>query len=56
MYEDEEKLIRRIIRKGMNGERMGIYGDGEEIGDWVYVEDDGRGVKEVLEKGRGGEV
>ncbi|GLF86699.1 MULTISPECIES: dTDP-glucose 4,6-dehydratase [Bacillus] len=55
-YQHEEKLIPTIIRKAVNGEKIPIYGDGQQIRDWLYVEDHARAVKQVLEKGTAGQV
>ncbi|MEK3941014.1 dTDP-glucose 4,6-dehydratase [Bacillus sp. FSL R5-0431] len=55
-YQHEEKLIPTIIRKAINGEKVPIYGDGQQIRDWLYVEDHARAVKRVLESGTAGQV
>ncbi|MFS3915260.1 dTDP-glucose 4,6-dehydratase [Bacillus australimaris] len=55
-YQHEEKLIPTIIRKAVNGEKIPIYGDGQQIRDWLYVEDHARAVKQVLESGTAGQV
>ena len=55
-YQHEEKLIPTIIRKAVNGENIPIYGDGQQIRDWLYVEDHARAVKQVLENGTTGQV
>ncbi len=55
-YQHEEKLIPTIIRKAVNGENIPIYGDGQQIRDWLYVEDHARAVKQVLEMGTAGQV
>lgn len=55
-YQHEEKLIPTIIRKAVNGENIPIYGDGQQIRDWLYVEDHARAVKQVLENGTAGQV
>ncbi|MDM5321830.1 dTDP-glucose 4,6-dehydratase [Bacillus altitudinis] len=55
-HQHEEKLIPTIIRKAINGETIPIYGDGQQIRDWLYVEDHARAVKQVLENGTAGQV
>ncbi|WP_338593363.1 dTDP-glucose 4,6-dehydratase [Bacillus safensis] len=55
-YQHEEKLIPTIIRKAVKGENIPIYGDGQQIRDWLYVEDHARAVKQVLENGTAGQV
>ncbi|MCM3035168.1 dTDP-glucose 4,6-dehydratase [Bacillus pumilus] len=55
-HQHEEKLIPTIIRKAINGEKIPIYGDGQQIRDWLYVEDHAKAVKQVLENGTAGQV
>ena len=38
-YQYPEKLIPVIIKKAINGEKIPIYGKGEQIRDWIYVDD-----------------
>ena len=38
-YQNKEKLIPTIIRKAISGEEIPIYGNGENIRDWLYVKD-----------------
>lgn len=51
-----EKLIPLTIVRGLEGRPMPVYGKGENVRDWLYVEDHVRALKLVLEKGRVGEV
>lgn len=51
-----EKLIPTIIRKGLRGENIPIYGDGKNIRDWLYVLDHCKGIDLVYHTGRSGEV
>jgi len=55
-YQFPEKLIPLTILSAKNGWQIPIYGDGQQIRDWLYVEDHCRGILAVLEKGRIGEV
>ena len=55
-HQHEEKLIPTIIRNALLGKKIPIYGDGENIRDWLYVEDHCTGIDLVLDKGKGGEV
>ncbi len=48
----DEKLIPTIIRKALANEPIPIYGDGENIRDWIYVLDHCRGVDLAYHKGR----
>lgn len=51
-----EKLIPTIIRSAINGKDIPIYGDGQNIRDWLYVADHCRGVHLALNTGRLGET
>ncbi|MEF3192069.1 MAG: dTDP-glucose 4,6-dehydratase [Campylobacterales bacterium] len=51
-----EKLIPTIIRKALAGEAIPIYGDGNNIRDWLYVLDHCRGIDIAYHKGRAGET
>lgn len=51
-----EKLIPTIIRKALNSEPIPIYGDGQNIRDWLYVLDHCKGIALAYHKGRSGET
>jgi dTDP-glucose 4,6-dehydratase len=51
-----EKLIPKTIELISRGERPILYGNGENIRDWIHVEDHVRGIWAVLEKGSIGET
>jgi dTDP-glucose 4,6-dehydratase len=51
-----EKLIPVIIRKAIFGENIPIYGDGQNIRDWLYVLDHCKGIDLVFQKGITGET
>ena len=55
-YHFPEKLIPLVIIKAMRGESLPVYGKGDNIRDWLYVEDHARALRLVLEKGRLGET
>ena len=55
-YQFPEKLIPLLIRNGLNGIDFPVYGDGRQIRDWLYVEDNCRGILAVLERGRIGSI
>jgi len=54
-YHFPEKLIPLVILKGLAGEPLPVYGKGDNVRDWLYVEDHARALRLVLEKGRIGE-
>ncbi|UPW20055.1 dTDP-glucose 4,6-dehydratase [Agarivorans sp. TSD2052] len=54
-YHFPEKLIPLIITNILQDKPLPVYGDGQQIRDWLYVEDHARGIELVLNKGRVGE-
>jgi len=55
-YHFPEKLIPHIIIKGLADEQLPVYGDGQNVRDWLYVEDHARALTLVAERGRVGET
>ena len=55
-YHLPEKLIPLIIKNILEGKKLPVYGKGENVRDWLYVEDHAKGIDMVLHKGRLGEV
>ena len=53
-YHFPEKLIPVVILKALAGEPIPVYGKGENIRDWLYVEDHADALLTVLEKGQVG--
>ena len=51
-----EKLIPRMITCALNGETLPVYGKGENVRDWIHVEDHCQGVWLALQKGEVGET
>ncbi len=49
-----EKLIPLMIIKGLRGEPLPVYGDGQNVRDWLYVEDHARALWTVLTEGEAG--
>jgi dTDP-glucose 4,6-dehydratase len=50
-YHFPEKLIPHMVIKGLAGEPLPVYGDGQNIRDWLYVEDHANALALVLERG-----
>lgn len=55
-YQDPEKLIPRFITNLLEGQKVPLMGQGENIRDWLYVEDHSRAIDMVLQKGQTGET
>ena len=55
-YQFPEKLIPLMISNALEDKPLPVYGDGQQVRDWLYVEDHCRAIKAVLEKGRAGEI
>jgi dTDP-glucose 4,6-dehydratase len=55
-YHFPEKLIPLCILNALNGKPLPIYGDGQQIRDWLYVKDHCNAIRRVLDKGRLGET
>jgi dTDP-glucose 4,6-dehydratase len=55
-YHFPEKLIPLVIHNALTGKPLPIYGDGQQIRDWLYVKDHCSAIRRVLEAGKVGEV
>ena len=55
-YHFPEKLIPLVILNALAGQPLPIYGDGQQIRDWLYVKDHCAAIRRVLEAGRLGET
>jgi dTDP-glucose 4,6-dehydratase len=51
-----EKIIPLFVSKLIDGKRVPIYGDGNQIREWIHVDDHCRGVFTVLHNGKPGEI
>lgn len=55
-YQYPEKLIPLMIVNALNNQQLPVYGNGQNVRDWLYVEDHCRAIDLVIHKGREGEV
>lgn len=55
-YQFPEKLIPLFINNILHGKQLPVYGKGENVRDWLYVEDHARAIDLVLHKGKKGET
>ena len=55
-YHFPEKLIPLVITNLLEGKSVPIYGDGQQVRDWLYVEDHCRAIALILERGKIGET
>ncbi len=55
-YHFPEKLIPLVIHSALSGKALPIYGDGQQIRDWLYVKDHCAAIRRVLEAGTPGET
>jgi len=55
-YQFPEKLIPLMIVNALAGKPLPVYGDGQQIRDWLYVKDHCSAIRRVLDAGRVGEV
>jgi dTDP-glucose 4,6-dehydratase len=55
-YQFPEKLIPLMLVNALDGKPLPVYGRGENVRDWLYVEDHCRAIEAILERGRVGET
>ncbi|MGC0316059.1 dTDP-glucose 4,6-dehydratase [Kitasatospora acidiphila] len=55
-YQFPEKVIPLFTTRLLNGRSVPLYGDGRNVRDWLHVQDHGRALALVLDRGRAGEV
>ncbi len=54
-YQFPEKLIPLMITNALNGKPLPIYGDGQQIRDWLYVEEHCEAIWKIIKEGKVGE-
>lgn len=55
-YHFPEKLIPLIIKNVLEGKKLPVYGKGDNVRDWLYVEDHAKAIDMVVSKGKCGEI
>jgi dTDP-glucose 4,6-dehydratase len=55
-YQFPEKLIPLFITNLMEDKKVPVYGDGQQVRDWIHVDDHNRGVDLIIEEGKIGET
>lgn len=55
-YQHPEKLIPRMITNALKGEKLPVYGTGQQVRDWIFVGDHAAGIVAAAERGKCGEV
>lgn len=54
-FQHPEKLIPKTIFRLLRGEKAQLYGDGEQVRDWIYVEDHCSAIDAIIKRGRIGQ-
>jgi dTDP-glucose 4,6-dehydratase len=55
-YQFPEKLVPLMIANALEGKPLPVYGDGQQVRDWLYVSDHCEAIRVALERGRPGET
>lgn len=55
-YQFPEKLIPLFISNLIEGKKVPVYGNGQNVRDWIHVDDHNKGVEQVIKKGKIGET
>ena len=55
-FQFPEKLIPLVILHAISGKPIPVYGDGQNVRDWLYVEDHCEAIRQVLARGKAGET
>lgn len=55
-HQHSEKLIPKLIDRAAREESLPIYGDGSNVREWTYVQDNCRAIRTVLDEGTTGEI
>ncbi len=55
-FQHPEKLIPLFITNALENKELPVYGDGSQVRDWLFVEDNCEGILAVIKKGKSGEI
>ena len=55
-FQFPEKLIPLMIMNALEGKALPVYGDGQNVRDWLFVDDHCSAIRTVLERGKPGET
>ena len=55
-YQYPEKLIPLMVLNALHGDKLPVYGDGQQVRNWIHATDFARAIGHVLEHGQPGEV
>ncbi|NLO75227.1 MAG: dTDP-glucose 4,6-dehydratase, partial [candidate division WS1 bacterium] len=55
-YQYPEKLVPFFVYRALRGETLPLYGDGQQVRDWLHVEDHCRAMQSLIERGKLGEA
>ncbi len=56
IFQHQEKFIPKMIIDAIHGKPLFVYGDGENIRDWLYVKDNTKAIMRIMENGKIGEI
>lgn len=54
-FQNEEKLIPKVIKNALNWQEIPLYGDGKNVRDWIFVEDHCNALDQIIKSGKVGE-
>ena len=55
-YQHPEKLIPKVVKRALSGEDITIYGDGNNVRDWIYVMDHCKAIDLIVHSGLSGNI
>jgi len=55
-YQYPEKLVPKLILRALHDKPLPLYGNGKQVRDWIYVEDNCEAIDMILRRGQSGEI